>query len=112
MLYRATGRLQTKKSGFVERGEITALSWLGPDQVQKLIDLGHVTHLSAPPLAELPGWTRRAARMKEVGISMADEFLEHDVEGLAAALNVKPATVERWKTEVVGLLTVLPRDRG
>lgn len=87
-----------------EVGGICAFAWLTEAQVDRLVALGIVAPVQAPPLSVFAGWTRRSARFGEIGIERADQFLEADTSMMAAELGVKPATVARWKQEVAQLL--------
>ncbi len=53
--------------------------------------------IESPPLSELRGWTARARRLSPHGVETLDDMLEADAGELAEALNLKPATVEKWQ---------------
>ncbi len=73
---------------------------LSPDAEAKLIAGGCVATIASPPLAILPGWERRAARLAKHDIEDGLQLMEADAEGLAKLLRIKPATVEAWQEEI------------
>lgn len=100
---------QVDKGGPV--GALCRFEWLLEEQRQWLVELQVISPLRVPPLAILPGWERRSARLQKLDLLMADEFLEADVAEVAKYMRVKPTTVERWQDEVMNHL-VLPKKRG
>ena len=88
-------------------GSICTFDWLTEEQQQILIDRGVISPISAPPLAELPGFIKRAERLQEFGIETAEAFLDADPEEVAKQYDVKPRTVRRWQDELLQLL-ILP----
>jgi hypothetical protein len=87
-------------------GSLDRFDWLNDDQRQRLVDLGVISQLSAPPLAELPGLSRRAKKLEPLGIVTADQFLECDIGVVSGLFRVKPETVERWQDEVMKWLII------
>lgn len=87
-------------------GSLCQFAWLNDEQRARLVELGVISRLAAPPLSELPGLSRRAKKLAELGIDTADQFLECDVKEVAEEFRVKPATVERWKDEVMTWLII------
>jgi hypothetical protein len=87
-------------------GSLCAFDWLNEQQIGRLIQVGAIAPVALPPLDVLPGWTRRAKRLAAVGIKGTDGLLEANIEELAAGLGLKPETVNRWKEEVMRLLTI------
>lgn len=113
MLYRVHKRLYVGKGRFLEPGSATRLQWLRPPQIARLGERGAVSEMMPPPLEALPGWGRRAARLAEVGVTDAAQFLDADGEELAQALGVKASTVGRWQAEVMNWLIVdVPPHQG
>lgn len=76
-----------------------------------LVDKGAIAPVSAPPLAELPGWKIRGAKCKKIGIETVDEFMEVDIEKAAELLKVKPQMISAWKYEIINWLSV-PKPKG
>lgn len=103
-LYRALRRL----SNVAERGDITALAHLTAAQIDKLFQVGAIAPVSAPPLAELPGWSTRAGKLRKVDIQDADQLVEADVGVVAQALRVKVETAMRYQEEVRAFLVIPP----
>ena len=93
-----------RDSRVLPRGSISDLSWLTPPQREKLIEVGAVAYVGAPPLAELPGWKLRAPRLAKIGIISIIDFLEAEEGRIQEILKVRPETVRQWKTDVRGLL--------
>ena len=107
MIYRILQRVD--KGG--APGSLCRFEWLDAAQGGRLVTVGAIAPVQAPPLAVLPGWTRRAALLRRLGIERADDFLEANADALAPGLKVKPETVQRWQAEVTVQLTV-PRRTG
>ena len=105
-MYRVLRTLSRGHDKFVKVGTLTDLAWLKDEQRATLEMVGAVSRISAPPLAQLPGWKRRAERLGEVGLHTVDDVLAEDAGALAEAIKAKPSTVEKWQTELVGLITV------
>lgn len=110
-LFRVLKRL-SRNDQIIEVGEVTDLGWLREEQQQILVDVKAVSLLEAPPLQELPGWKRRAARFRKIGIIKADEFLEGEPEELSQELRIKETTIRRWQQEVRGWLVLPPPSGG
>lgn len=101
-LYRALSRL----SGVAERGALTPLAHLTPEQIGKLERTGAVARVSPPPLSELPGWSARAGKLAKVGIVDAEQLAEVDTQLIRSALRVKEETARRYKQEARSCLTL------
>lgn len=110
-LYRALHNL-SKNEKTIPAGTILAFQWLNETQIGKLIAVGAIAPVGAPPLVALPGWKTRATKCGKLGLETAEQFLEADTAHLADVLHLKPETVERWKVEVLGWLTVPETYRG
>jgi hypothetical protein len=70
----------------------------------KMLDLlvakNALAPISTPPLAELPGWTKRLEKMQELGIVTVQDLLDADSEAVARVFGYKStAGIERWKKE-------------
>ena len=102
-LYRALQRL----SGVCERGALTPLSHLTPEQIAKLEQSGGVARVSAPPLSELPGWSARAEKLAKVGLHDAEQLIEADPKLIRSALRVKDETAQRYQQEARSFLMPL-----
>jgi hypothetical protein len=96
----------------IPAGSIIDINWLEDEQLARLVVVGAVAKIQAPPLAKFPGWQTRDARLSKVGVNGVEAFLEADDEWLAERLKLKPSTVERWKKELVDRhLTVAQKPR-
>ncbi len=95
----------------VTRGSLRELKELSKDKLDRLLLLGLIAKVAAPPLKVLPGWTTRAAKLESFNINDADQFLTADDAILADALRTNAARIAAWKTEVRSYLTAKPERR-
>lgn len=77
--------------------------------VDKLVEKGAISRLGAPPLGVLAGWAKRAVKLEAHGITTVEQFVEGDVDQIAAIFNVKAVTVRGWKEELLTWLVVSNR---
>lgn len=96
----------------IPAGKPTMLDWLNEAQREKLIQVGAVSELRAPPFEEFPGWKGKAKRLEKAGIRDVAEFLSSDNEVLAKALRCRLATVQKWKREIQAYLMIAGEERG
>jgi len=94
-LYRILVDLDIRK-----KGGIDPLTGVKPQAIDRLLAGGFIAPLSAPPLAILDGWEKRAARLAKCDVQDAGQLLEANAADLARKLHVKAATIEAWKLEV------------
>ena len=107
MLYRVLSPLT---SGHV-RGDIIPPGRFKEHVVAKLLEVGAIAEVHGPPLAELPGWKRRARILEKSGIVTAIDFMEEDDETLRVIFGYKTTrSVRKWKAEVLAWLR--PPDAG
>lgn len=106
--YRALANL-TAGSKQILRGDIFSGSLLRPDVIAAL-EGRYVSRITAPPLAELPGWTRRAERLQPAGIVDIEQFLEAADSGELSSL-FAPEQIKRWRGELLSWLAP-PRKGG
>lgn len=105
MLYRALCNLQ-EGDRVIPVGSIFEREYK-PSVLSVLFEVGAIAEIVPPPLAILPGWAVRSARLAEIGINDVAEFLQGDVDVIAARMRCASSLVERWMQEVrVGLLAV------
>jgi len=106
-LYRALQNVSWKNS-IIERGAIVMLS-LSPEKEARLQSaLAEVIVF----LEDVPGWTRRASRLGLHGYDDAQTVLLADADELAKTLGVQPATIARWKKELMDYLNCLTDRRS
>lgn len=75
--------------------------------LQTLITNGAIAPIHTPPLAALPDWATRAAKLVKLDITTAEQFLEADDAAVAKALKVAKPIVQQYKQEIIALwLTV------
>ena len=111
-MYRVLAALGVGKAGILHPGTFTSLAWLNPSQQSRLVELGKVSVVQPPPLAILPGWSRRAQRFEPLGITNVVQFLEANSGDLAIELKYKEATIEKWKRDARKWLVVTPQSGG
>lgn len=99
------------KDQVIKVGSLHRLEKCSIEAIEKLTLRGTITEVRAPPLAVLPGWTRRAAKLEKAGIVDAVQFLGADVRQVGQYMRRRPATVEKWKSEVLTWLQA-PENRG
>jgi hypothetical protein len=95
----------------IPRGKIIDITWLRPEQIEKLEQVGAISPLRTPPLHKLPGWKLRAKKLQKVGVSSVEAFLEADPATLAEQVDVQPRTVKKWRDDLMSWL-VIPDDAG
>ena len=101
MLYRVLGPLT---SGH-DTGDILLPGRFNGRVIAKLLEVGAIAEVHGPPLAELPGWERRAKILEKSGIITATDFIEEDDDVLRVIFNYKTTrSVMKWKAEVLAWL--------
>lgn len=105
-IYRVLKKLDAGGRGMIRPPGPTALQWLNDEQIQRLIDVGAVSELHAPPIEELPGWKTRAKALKRAGVDDVSVFLMADEGELAKKLRKRKPTVSKWKVEMRRLLAL------
>jgi len=108
-MYRVLRTLSRGHEKFIKVGVLTDLAWLNAEQRAKLEQVGAVSRISAPPLAQLPGWKLRAEKLGVEGIHTFDDFLERDPAGIAEAIGMQPRTIQKWRNELLDWITVPQR---
>ena len=112
-MYRILHKLDVGKDRVLHPGSFNRLEWLDDAGLARLEQKGAISRVNPPPLAVLPGWSRRAKKAQEVaGVENAEQLLEADNQTLAEKMEVQPDTVARWKDEIVGWLTAEPAPSG
>lgn len=99
-LYRVTFPI-AYKNDVIAVGDLHRLEKVPREGIEKLKLRGTIIPVQPPPLAVLPGWTRRAGRLGKAGIHDAVQLLGVDTDQAAEYMRVKPRTVTRWKREVL-----------
>lgn len=112
-MYRVLRKLDIGKGRVLHPGSFSRLEWLDEQGIARLEQKGSIGRVHPPPLAALPGWSRRAKKAREVtGVENAEQLLEVDDQSFADAMGVQVETVRRWKTDVRGWLTADPAPTG
>jgi len=109
-IYRVLKPLSKGFNKVIKAGQVIDLNWLDSEQLAKLVQVGAISRLQAPPLHKLPGWTARSKRLRKAGFDGVEAFLEADDEQLAEAMNLKARTVRRWKEELTIRYLVIPEE--
>jgi len=95
-------------------GDIIMDGQLRPSTVAGLLTNNKIAAVATPPLAELPGWAKRAEKLAAIDIITAQDFLDADVEKIRGQVNMRGTfAIEKWKEEVKGWLkvSILPKPR-
>jgi len=112
MLYRALQHLDGTNPP-IRRGDIFPGARLKPAAIPILVDREAISAVSAPPLAILPGWTRRAEKIAAKGIITLDQFIETDSAEIAKVFKAADAdTIDTWKREALNLLRTPEEKTG
>lgn len=101
-IYRALNTL----SGVCQRGDLTRLTHLTPEQIAKLERVGAVAPISSPPLAVLPEWAIRAGKLAKAGIVTVEQLLEAEAESVAKTLRVKVETAKQYQADAEQFLVI------
>ena len=109
-LYRVLRKLSKGRQEY-QPGDLVVLNWLDETGIGRLVGVGAVARIAAPPLRELPGWTLRAEKLAAIGIEDAEQMIEADAAMVAAACEAQEKTVRWWQEELRGWLTV-PKAEG
>lgn len=104
--------LLTYGSKFIYRDTMMAFPRLSQVAIDSLVLNKAISLVAPPPLASLPGWSRRANRLIDLGISNVAQLLGTNNEALAAHLKVKAETIGKWKSEARKWLTATPHTSG
>jgi hypothetical protein len=108
-MWRVLKPLSKGHDRIIPAGSVVALEWLNTDRLGKLQQVGAISRLTAPPLHKFPGWQTRSKRLNQAGVNGVEPFLEADNEWLAEKLKLKPATVARWKEELIDRYLTAPQ---
>lgn len=101
-IYRAVHDL----SNGTQAGRLDRLAHLKAEQIDKLLLKGAIARISAPPLAELPGWADRAALLAPAGIIDAEQFLEADAAQIATLLDIPEDSAQQLQCEIESFLVI------
>lgn len=81
--------------------------------VERLVRVGAIAPVSTPPLEMVPGWQRRAKRLRPLGKTSVEEVLSMPAADLAGIFAIRPQTAERWQSELLAQFTeLLGESRG
>lgn len=107
MIYRAVQKLSWGDE-LMPPGAVFPGDRLKAQAAERLLAAGAIAAVQTPPLALVPGWRHRAARL---GDRPVEEVLEMPAADLAGAFGVLPATAERWQRELLDYFAALAPER-
>jgi hypothetical protein len=110
-LYRALRDLSVTGGQVLPRGGLYWLAHLDRESVAALKRCGAITEALSPPLMALPGWQTRGEQLGALGVKTVSQFVGTDADALAAHLEVKAETVQRWKQEATNWLMPAPEEK-
>lgn len=105
-LYRVLKRLDVGRR-VIPAGSFLGAGTLNPEAIQRLLNVGALGELHAPPLSELPGLDSAAEQLALIGIFNADQLLECDIDKTAEQIGVTPDTVSGW-VDIAGDWLTIP----
>jgi len=111
MIYRVIQRLATGQglNTYIEPGSTVRANRFKPGVIQKLVKVGAVAPVAAPPLHIFHGWKLRAERFEKAGYD-AIRFLETDDETVAQATGYHVKSIAKWRKELEELLLLGERN--
>lgn len=99
-MYRVLRKLHFRGK-VILRGVLLSGDKFTPEVYDKLQAVGAIAPVSTPPLAELPGWGRRAVRLGKIGIVTIIQLMECKEVEVGEKLHVRPDTVLEWRKEAL-----------
>lgn len=111
-LYRVLRSLKTGSGAIVVAGSFIAGDAYTSTSLEKLEEVGAISPLHAPPLAELPGYALIAERLAPAGIVSAEQLLECDVDTVAQLTDITASMLRKWQAEVTEWLIIPARAGG
>ena len=108
-LYRALANLELKHE-IIAQGSLFPGSLIAEQNLEILEARGKVSKVAAPPIGIMPGWKKRAEKLKTHHVEMVDELLDLDTAELAKIFKVKPETAAGWKAELRAYLEAPQRS--
>lgn len=109
-MYRAIVNLKTGKRD-IKRGEAFARHELAAEVASKLLSTGRIVEVFAPPVSELPQFSKFLDQLADLDITMADQFVDLGPNYLASALRVSVEEVKLLQESVRRSLDA-PRSCG
>lgn len=102
--YRTHTRLELPDETRLEPGKVFTSQQLSQDKLDRLMELEVISPAMPPPLAAIPGWRSRAARLSKEGVDGFGQFFEQDNEKIAEWFKTKPETIQQWKLDLLLIL--------
>ena len=105
-VYRALMKLDRGSKGVIQRGQIIVDRGWKETYIDRLIEVGAVAPISAPPISTLPGWGDSDEVLAGIGVTTADQLLEANDEAIMSALEIDRPQLAKMRADVMGWLTV------
>jgi len=100
----------------LRKGDVFDSSDFAPGVLDSLIRSGAVTPASTPPLSQLAGWTKRSARLEEIGIVSVGDLIEADSDTLDKIKDhfgyKTRNTIKKWQDEARAAVRPAQKKRG
>lgn len=111
-LYRVVKTLEIKGK-HVKRGDFLRDNVLRSEHIEKLLAIGALAELSAPPLSELPDLPALALEaLQSLGITETNQLLEVNIAETALQCGVEVGVLEGWVNTAARWLTVEDTPHG
>jgi len=105
MLYRILRQIDCGNHGVLgPMAGIHKLEWMNAKAINKLIEVGAISRVKAPPMEALPGLGRESKKLSTQGILNAGEVLEMEEGELAKKLKITKKQAQQVKGKVRGFL--------
>lgn len=105
-VYRALMKLDRGSKGVIKCGQIVVDRNWKPGYIDRLVEVGALAPISAPPISTLPGWGDSDEVLESIGIVTADQLLEASDEAVMRALEIDSMQLAQMRADVVNWLTV------
>ncbi len=86
-MYRALANLTTGK-GLIQRGQAFSKRKMAQVTADKLLEMGKIVEVNAPPLSAIPEMKAHCRKLKRVSITQADAFVDADPLELVQVLDL------------------------
>jgi hypothetical protein len=108
-VYRTLKSLSKGFNRVIPAGTVVNINWLDDEGLDRLVQVGAIAKVQAPPLHKFPGWVTRSKRLNKAGVNSVESFLEADDDWLAGKVGLKTPTIVRWKAELIDRYLTAPQ---
>lgn len=84
---------------------------LKPENISKLIELGHIAQISTPPIEEIPELQQFTSKLNKLGIRTLKQFLEANPNDLKSIWRRKDH-LEAHKQNLISQYLLVQKDEG